>query len=210
MLFKKFLYLLFILCNSILFSQNTDELNTMIEGNHLVEFEKYIQKYPNAINIELHVGLTPLNYIVSIEKVAIVKNLLRYNVNVNKKGGIVSITPFHRGCQNGNEEIIQLLLDKNANINDGGTIGYTPLMYAIDKCNEETPKILINKGANINAQGLLKETALMLATKKNKNEIVKILLESGANKFLQEEDEKTALDYAKENNNDEIIDILSC
>ena len=79
-------------------------------------------------------------------------------------------------------DIINILLEKGADINAKDNYGRTPLMHAIQYgCSEEVIKILLEKGADINAKDNYGWTPLMYAIQYGcSEEVIKILLEKGA------------------------------
>ncbi|KAK2745548.1 hypothetical protein FQN57_003673 [Myotisia sp. PD_48] len=81
----------------------------------------------------------------------------------------------------GYKEIVEILIENNADIN-GSTCDYgTALEAASGQGHLDVVKILIEKGANINAVSELYGTPLHVASTAGKKEVVKILIENGAN-----------------------------
>jgi len=89
--------------------------------------------------------------------------------------------------------IVELLIDKGANVNSPSQSGNMPLMVAAENRNVDIVKMLLKAGANINAKEthLLKETALLYALsnisskhigeeKRKDNELITLLLDHGA------------------------------
>ena len=67
-------------------------------------------------------------------------------------------------CNGGHEEIVKILLDQGANIEDHNENGHTPLMEAASSGHVNIAKILLEKGAGINTHSNeFKESALTLA-----------------------------------------------
>ncbi len=64
------------------------------------------------------------------------------------------------------EAIVQLLLDKGANIEAKDTDGWTPLMSAAVNGHEAVVQLLLGKGANIEAKDEDGWTPLLLAAEK--------------------------------------------
>lgn len=58
-------------------------------------------------------------------------------------------TALHLAIQNGDEQIIKLLLDKGANVNAVDNNGRTPLHEAVVQANEPIVQLLLENGANI-------------------------------------------------------------
>ena len=55
------------------------------------------------------------------------------------------LTPLHIACQNGDTQVVKILLDSGANIDHKDVQGYTPLNIAIRKSYKETVKLLLSK-----------------------------------------------------------------
>ena len=92
---------------------------------------------------------------------------------------------IRKGCDYIKIDIINILLEKGADINAKDNYGRTPLMHAIQYgCSEEVIKILLEKGADINAKDNYGWTPLMHAIHECEcecsKEVIKILLEKGA------------------------------
>jgi len=59
-------------------------------------------------------------------------------------------TPLMKACYNGHKEIVEKLLEKNANINACDKLGYTSLIWAALRGHAKICEILIKKGAGVN------------------------------------------------------------
>ena len=164
--------------------------------------------------------------------------LLKFGANANYYDSEEDITVLKMAVEsNASPEIITLLVNNGAAINDRNNFfGDSPLMLAAYK-NEKVIETLINLGANVNITNLDGETALMRCSNIDSalllinagadvnagdihnltalmrsvhydSELVKILIKNGADVNARDFHGKTALDYARENNNIEIINIL--
>jgi len=108
----------------------------------------------------------------------------------------------------GNPEIVQMLLDKGANLGIQDNDGWTALHWAVRKNNPEIVQILLDNGANPNIQDNYGYTPLIRPAINNKQEIVQILLNKGANPDIQDDDGWTPLHCAAKYNNLEIVQLL--
>ena len=109
----------------------------------------------------------------------------------------------------GHKEIVGLLIEKGANVNDKDNIGWTALMNSSLGGHKEIVGLLIEKGANVNDKCNAGLTALMYAAKRGHKEIVESLIEKGAN--INDKDNyhrNTALIYASEECHKEIVRLL--
>jgi len=95
-------------------------------------------------------------------------------------------------AQQGQQQIINLILSGNVDIESADENNETALMKIVQSGNEFITKLLIDRGANVNAVTKQKECVLYLAVyERNANpNIAKILLEAGADPFNLEVDSK--------------------
>lgn len=79
-------------------------------------------------------------------------------------------------------EIVELLLDKGANINSiNVTTRSTPLHMAVFKNNYEIVKLLVDRGANIHIKDIRGDEVIHLAVDHADCNIIQLLLDKGAN-----------------------------
>jgi len=87
-------------------------------------------------------------------------------------------TPLHSACQN--REIVELLLDRGANVEANNNHGMTPLhVTARDNCLD-VAELLLDRGANLEARNDDGNTPLHMACVKGSLELVRLLLDRGA------------------------------
>ena len=85
-------------------------------------------------------------------------------------------TPLMYACAGGHEDVVQMLLESHANVEDHNENGHTPLMEAASAGHVGVAKILLKNGAGINTHSNeFKESALTLACYKGHLEMVNIL-----------------------------------
>ena len=84
-------------------------------------------------------------------------------------------------CEKGNLELVRLLIDNGANVNDVCVYGNTPLHVASEKANPQIVKYLIEHGAVLDTTNDRNESALHKACQMNMPKNVKLLLDNGAN-----------------------------
>jgi ankyrin repeat protein len=82
----------------------------------------------------------------------------------------------------GNYDLVELLINKGANVNYICPLGWTALMIACINCHVKIIEFLIEKGANINAKTNDGFNPLMCAMiNKNNETLISYLIEKGAN-----------------------------
>lgn len=99
------------------------------------------------------------------------------------KPDLQGISPLHRAIDNGNLEIVKLMIKKNTNLNHADSSGWTPLHIAAMHNDLEMVKILVHKGANMNAKDFCYNTPLAFARQNNAKEVSQFLRKIGAKEF---------------------------
>jgi len=149
------------------------------------------------------------------ENIAKISNGLNSGVDVNSKDSN-RLSLLHHAAKIGNLEIIQLLIDKGACINDGKG-DYRVINFAIESGNLEAIKFLINSGANFDASNthaycsIASYTPLHHAAKVGNVEAIKLLLDLGADihkQYLPQNQAKTPLHFATQAGHLEAIKLL--
>jgi len=96
---------------------------------------------------------------------------IKYGIKIQKRLGIENLS---------SSNLIKLLIDNGANIDDTDIHGNTILMECIKKSVDiDKIKRLIDCGASVNIQNKYQDTALIIASSKENIEIVKYLVEKG-------------------------------
>ena len=99
---------------------------------------------------------------------------------LNTQGGGHFGNPIQAASYFGHKGVVQLLLEKGADINaQGGHYG-TALQAASYRCHQVLVQLLLEKGADVNAQGGFYGTALQAASYRGHQAVVQLLLEKGA------------------------------
>lgn len=105
-------------------------------------------------------------------------------------------------------DVIKLLHQYDAPIDEANDCGYTPLYSASADGLIEIVDYLITVGANVNQQSNDGGTPLMMAVAWNQPKIVEILIQNNADISIKDIENKTALDFAEESQHQEIIEML--
>jgi len=120
----------------------------------------------------------------------------------------LKLKPLHVAAWRGHGEVVELLVDKGANLDAQDKLGWTALQRAADNGHGEVVKLLVEKGANLEAQDTYGRTALHLAAQGGHGEVVKLLVEKGANLEAQDTYGRTALHLAAQGGHGEVVKLL--
>jgi len=192
----------------------------------------YLKEY-NEINLDTKIH--PLLCACYLGRSEIVKYILQNpSIDIDLGSFEAGHTPLTIACLTANYEILQMLIEGDAEVNKPNAFNQTPLIASFARLEEENnvyenkklcfkmAELLLQNGADINwivdkKKGfslLLQLCAVKLVLNEKEKEInfqtIKFLLENGANKFLQSNKGKNAFDLAKKHcNKDKILDLLS-
>lgn len=146
----------------------------------------------------------------SKEVIKFLINNTNINVNIQDDSGNTAIIYAIKdnSKKNDNIDIIELLLEKGANVLIRNFENKSALNYAIERNKENIALLLLTKGHDVNSNELLTyNDALIEAIKHNQNMIVKFLIENGTNVNTKYHEE-TALMCASKAHNMEFIKLL--
>uniref|UniRef100_A0A1A9WY66 K Homology domain-containing protein n=1 Tax=Glossina brevipalpis TaxID=37001 RepID=A0A1A9WY66_9MUSC len=118
-------------------------------------------------------------------------------------------TALTLACAGGHEELVELLINRGANIEHRDKKGFTPLILAATAGHEKVVDILLKHGADLEAQSeRTKDTPLSLACSGGRYEVVELLLSVGANKEHRNVSDYTPLSLAASGGYVNIIKLL--
>jgi ankyrin repeat protein len=119
-------------------------------------------------------------------------------IDVNLRDEATGTTALDEAVDNGNREMVELLLSRGADVKRRGESGRTILMRLDGDSTSDLVWDLINAGAEVNVKSETGDTPLMAAAYEENGEILKTLLEAGADVNSKNEDGQTALMVAAE------------
>eukprot|EP01104_Vermistella_antarctica_P014246 TRINITY_DN4445_c0_g1_i1.p1 TRINITY_DN4445_c0_g1~~TRINITY_DN4445_c0_g1_i1.p1 ORF type:complete len:1074 (+),score=331.75 TRINITY_DN4445_c0_g1_i1:171-3392(+) len=158
-------------------------------------------------------GWTPLHCAASIGSFRICEILLQtkgIEIRLNKDGNSPLVYLVRQG---GTEEIyqylnvLQLMVDKGADVNARNRNGEAPLHSACIRGNLDSVRFLLQNNANVNMVNRLGETSLHYAVRAGKTAVVELLLDHGADPTIPSE-QGTPLEVAKKKKQTETLKLL--
>ena len=170
-----------------------------------------IIKYPQDVNTDGGYYVRPL--VAALAGVHFkTADLLRYNgANPDVRGRYGTRTPLHSAANRENLEVVQKLIEYDADIHAEDETGWTPLHWASRGSyfkDGSVLRLLLEHGANVNTRRKDGRTPLHVASYYGPVEVVRLLLELGADVEAKGNKGKTALQVASERRRDEIVKLL--
>ena len=132
--------------------------------------------------------------------VAEIKKALKdKGVNINeKKQSWSGLAPIHIATLCHQKPVIELLVDKKADVNLKDENGFTPLLMCALDGDVELAKFFIKKGAKIDITNKRNKSVLHIAASKGHDKFFKEMKKLGADEKWQDDMGKTAEEVAKE------------
>ncbi|XP_044260234.1 uncharacterized protein LOC123008483 [Tribolium madens] len=125
-----------------------------------------------------------------------------------EKGANLDQSLLHPATFWGCTKVVQLLLNRNIEVDIKDSEDKTPLHWAAKLGNTHILQLLIDKSAKIDSTDVRKRTPLHKASYMGKNQAVKILLKNNANVNFRDNDDKTPLQRASDMGHYETVKIL--
>ena len=108
----------------------------------------------------------------------------------------------------GHEAVVELLLEKGADVDSKDDTGRTPLSWAAENGHEAVVKLLLEKGADVSSKDKYGQTPLSWAAENGLEMVMKLLLEKGADVDSKDKDGQTPLSWAAENGQEAVVKLL--
>ena len=176
-----------------------------IEGN--VTRIKELVALGVSVNFPDETGMSPFKYACGQGHINAVREMVPV-ADVHNKDGYWP--PLHVALEKSQPQIVEILIQNNANVDDPDETGEAPLHIACRKNSLECVSTLIREGgASINVQNNLGDTCLHYCARTNQYEIASFLLENGANLNLKNVDRLTPLIVAKTKRNYEVLKVFN-
>lgn len=149
--------------HDILFGSREKSISLIIQEGKLDELKSFITKgadvngqYDGKSLLHFAIDNCENNYFEVIEF------LINSGADINSYQSYLKETPLHRICARIKPkiEIIQLLLDRGANVNSENIVGKTPVFYCNFSYSVELLNLLVKYGADVNHTDKYKNTIL--------------------------------------------------
>ena len=116
--------------------------------------------------------------------------------------------PLFIAAENGNLEMVRLMLEKGADINIQDEEGWAPLLGATSRGHIEVVRLLIDAGAEVNIQEGRGDTSVNIAAKNGYIQIVRLLIGAGADLNIEHSGGWPPLTGAASNGHLQVVQLL--
>lgn len=183
-------------------------LNIAIESGDM-ELTKFLITNGANVNSLMQDGVSLIGYAIAQNNMDLLQILIENGANVNYTGGDSwAKTPLMTASRLGLDNVVRILLTRNADINAVDINGNTALHTAALNSQLSVVKLLLEKNPNLDIQNKVGNTALHLAVISGNIDIVGELVLKGANTRIRNNDGKYPRDIARANNSAAIFEVL--
>lgn len=170
---KKLLFFVFFLFIPNSYCQDAKSIFDIARKGSLEEIEVFLKTNPNTIDVVNNNGFTPLILACYSGNNKVATHLIEKGCNINYKSEMG--TALMAAVVRGNTEMVNILLNHNADINSTDDNGVTALLFAVQFTNVEIVKILLNHKADKTLMDKEGKTAFEYAVLSGKDEIINLL-----------------------------------
>lgn len=183
-------------------------LNIAIESGDM-EVTKFLITNGANVNSLMQDGVSLIGYAIAQNNMDLLQILIENGANVNyTNGDSWADTPLKTASRLGLDNVVRILLTRNADINAVDMNGNTALHTAALNSQLSIVKLLLEKNPNLDIQNKVGNTALHLAVISGNIDIVGELVLKGANTRIRNNDGKYPKDIARANNSAAIFEVL--
>ena len=184
-------------------------LNTAIEIGDMELTKFLITNGANVNSLMPYGGVNLIGWAISENNMDLLQILIENGANVNyTDGDSLGGTPLMTASRLGLDNVVRILLSRNADINAVDMNGNTALHTAALNSQLSVIKLLLEKNPNLDIQNEVGNTALHLAVISGNIDIVGELVLKGANTRIRNDDGKYPRDIARANNSAAIFEVL--
>ncbi|KAK0398477.1 hypothetical protein QR680_002608 [Steinernema hermaphroditum] len=199
-----------ILADSEIDDTDNDGWSALLNAAHkgYVQIVRLLLEAGSAVDQTDLMGWTALMWAVYKNHLPVVEILLDYTAHVNMIDEEDGLTPLIVAAGRGFTDVVQRLLNADAQVNACDKFGSTALIWASRKGHLPVVELLLNNGAELDAVGMYSSTALMLATKGNYISVVEAILAREPNVNVVDNNGLSALGMAAREGYAEIAEAL--
>lgn len=143
------------------------------------------KRYPKLIQAVVDNNLEEVQKLIDHAKKSNVEDEI---INIRDNEGR---TPLYVACMEGYSNIVSLLINSKANINQAKKGGATPLFIASQNNKKDIVRLLLQHGADVNKAKSDGATPLYVASLKDNKDVVQILLQHDADMYKARNDGST-------------------
>ena len=116
--------------------------------------------------------------------------------------------PLIYAVSRGHRKVVELLLNKGADVNIQDNAGYSPVHIAAFRGNKEMLEFLISKGANLNRKNKMGVSVLHDMAMQGQKEIVALLIDKGADFMMEDTSGQTPLHLASNHGHKDVVELF--
>ncbi len=118
-------------------------------------------------------------------------------------------TPLFYISRDGKLDLMEMFIEKGANLNENDEYNQTPIFYACREGQTEIVKFMFERGVNIHHLDRNSENCLFYAAREGRADICKFLIEKGINVNQVDNNNQTAMSFARKKAHQTIIEMLA-
>jgi ankyrin repeat protein len=155
-----------------------------------------------------YVRQTDIHGAIRCGDVAALKAMLAKSPDLIHKTGDMGATPLHTAAEEGNVDIIKLLIEDGLHTGVVDWMSNTALHVASAKGHTQAAAVLHEKGADPGARNNQNDTPLHLAADAGHVDVARMLIEAGADMNAKDYRNQTPLKRARDRGRNEVASLL--
>lgn len=172
------------------------KLLAAVQSNDVRLVQQFMSKDVTLLAEADEHGLCPIHWACLRGDRALVESLINAGDDPNRPCCDHDNRPIHCAAQEGNMDVVALLLDHGVSIEQRGGDGNTPLHTAAREGHEQLVEYLLEQGAEVAARCEDDSTPLHVAAMACREPVIEILLSAGADPNARNSHAATPLHYA--------------
>ena len=194
------------------FSRELREIAAPVYYASLLGFDQALSELINSEQIEsktipaLSLASTFRISLASTFRISLASTF-RISKQINAQGGEYG-NALQAASSRGHDQVVQMLLDKGADVNAQGGYYGNALQAASSRGHDQVMQMLLDKGADVNAQGGYYGNALQAASSRGHDQVMQMLLDKGADVNAQGGQYGNALQAASLGGHEQVMQML--